>query len=81
MYVDNNAAVSITNTDSIQNKSRSIGVAVHHIKDHVWKGNIKVVKIDGKLNPVNIFTKPLPIKDHKKCVGEKKGGGGLVGSS
>lgn len=49
-------------------KTKHIDIHVHYIRDEVKKGNVRLQHVDGKLNPADIFTKPLSAPAHEKCV-------------
>jgi hypothetical protein len=68
IYVDNNSAISMTENDVDQSRARSIGIQVHHVKEHVQLGNIRFTRVNGADNPADIFTKPLEPAHHRKCV-------------
>lgn len=59
LYCDSRAAIQIATNTGFSQRSKSIRLHYHNVRDCV-KTNIAVLrKIDGKLNPADALTKPL----------------------
>jgi hypothetical protein len=67
LHVDNQAAMQMTENEIHHSRTKSIAIPVHHIRNHVETGNIKLVRIAGTENPADILTKPLPTQAHRSC--------------
>lgn len=68
IYVDNQAAIQMSQDPVYMSKTKHIDIAAHHIRDEVSKGKLHLLKIDGKSNPADILTKPLPSELHYRCI-------------
>ena len=49
-------------------KTKHIDIPVHHVRDEVKKGRIKLIHVPGAENPADILTKPLGTEKHYACV-------------
>jgi hypothetical protein len=58
IYEDNSSAINISNKPKDDKRTRHILIKYHLIKERVANKDIKLVKIDGKQNPADLFTKP-----------------------
>jgi hypothetical protein len=58
IYCDNLAAVSLTKNPVIHQRSKHIDMRFHRIRDHVKRGDVEVIGIDGKENIADACTKP-----------------------
>ena len=61
VYTDASAAIGITQRRGI-GKTRHIDVGLLWIQQNAKEGKIEVNKVDGALNPADIFTKAVPAK-------------------
>ena len=68
VYVDNQAALQMTENDVHQSRAKAIDIPFQHIKDSVARGEVTLLKTAGTENPADIFTKPLSPASHYKCV-------------
>lgn len=68
IFVDNMAAILMTQNPVYYSKTKHIDLRAHHIRDEVSKSTIQLHHIQGTLNPADVLTKPLSPILHKKCV-------------
>ena len=59
VFEDNAACLVLATTDQYRPRTKHLGVKWHHFKDQVRNGNVKISKVDTKLQWADIFTKPL----------------------
>ena len=59
VFDDSEPAIAIAMGAGLTNRSRSIRLAYHNVKDCVVDKTINLQKISGKQNPADILTKPL----------------------
>jgi hypothetical protein len=67
VHEDNAGCVVLAQADDqYRPRTKHIGIKYHHFRDAVRRGEVKVVKIDTKMNLADIFTKALarPIFEH-----------------
>jgi hypothetical protein len=82
IFCDSPGTVACTHDPHAHSKMKHISICEHFIRDCISKGTINVVHIDGKENPVDLFTKPLGRVLHSQWVDRLKlcasqGGGGV----
>jgi len=58
VYEDNASCIVLAHSEGTKVRTRHISLKWHRFKDHIWAGDIKVVKIDTNLNWADILTKP-----------------------
>jgi hypothetical protein len=63
---DNTSAIQIFKNLVFHSRTKHIEIRHHFIRDHVEKGDIKLVHIDTKNQIADIFTKPLPTQQHNE---------------
>jgi hypothetical protein len=63
MY-DNTSAIQISKNSVFHSRTKHI--RHHFIRDHVEKGDIKLIHVDTKNEIVDIFTKPLSTEQHRE---------------
>jgi len=59
LYEDNASCIVLAHCEGTKVRTKHISLKWHCLKDHIRSGDIKVVKVDSKLNWADIFTKPL----------------------
>lgn len=59
LFCDNQPAIDTVERHGFTDKSKSIRLSYHNIRDLYQKNEIRPVKIDTKLNPADLLTKPL----------------------
>jgi hypothetical protein len=59
---DNTAAVTLSENDSIHNRSKHIGIRYHFIRDVVSKGRVRISWVGTKQQQADILTKALGTK-------------------
>eukprot|EP00286_Rhodomonas_abbreviata_P029563 CAMPEP_0181309174 /NCGR_PEP_ID=MMETSP1101-20121128/11872_1 /TAXON_ID=46948 /ORGANISM="Rhodomonas abbreviata, Strain Caron Lab Isolate" /LENGTH=348 /DNA_ID=CAMNT_0023415639 /DNA_START=448 /DNA_END=1495 /DNA_ORIENTATION=- len=60
MYIDNKAALDLSENPVQHGRSKHIGRQWHFLRECVCEGLLLTVAVEGKLNVADIFTKPLP---------------------
>ena len=65
VFEDNNTALNIANGVCKQKHTKHIEVRYHIVQDFISHGDIKVVKIDGKLMMVDAINKALGPREHR----------------
>lgn len=68
IFVDNQAALQMTQNPVYLSKTKHIDIPVHHIRDEVTRGRIRLLHIGGTENPADLLTKPLPPNNHLHCI-------------
>ena len=62
VFEDNSGCVVLANSDEYRPRTKHLAIKWHHFKDQVRNGNLKVSKVDTKLNWADMFTKPVDKK-------------------
>ena len=62
LYCDSQSALHLIINNIMDSRVKHIDVRYYFVKEIVCKEKIELLKIEGKLNPVNIFTKMLPFE-------------------
>ena len=65
---DNNAARELTEKETHQQRTKHIAIRYHFVREAVRQKELVVKRIDGKDNPADLFTKPLPPITFKKHI-------------
>lgn len=65
---DNNAARELTEKETHQQRTKHIAIRYHFVREAVRRKELVVKRIDGKDNPADLFTKPLPPITFKKHI-------------
>lgn len=68
IFVDNEAAIRMTENPVYHSRTKHIDIPAPHIRDKVKRGSISVTHIAGTENPADILTKPLAAPAHKRCL-------------
>ena len=71
VYTDASAAIGITQRQGV-GKTRHIDVGMLWIQQSVKKGEVNIGKVEGTLNPADIFTKAVPAEvmwRHMEAIG------------
>ena len=63
---DNAVAVKLANDNLVEKKSKTFDMRFHWIKDRVQQGQFEVAWRKGSQNLSDIFTKLLPVSQHKR---------------
>jgi hypothetical protein len=64
IFEDNASCIVLAHSEGTKVRTKHISLKWHRFKDHIQKGDIKVVKIASNLNWADIFTKPLSKVKH-----------------
>ena len=59
IHEDNSGCVVLANDDQYRPRTKHLAIKWHHFKDQVRNDNLKVSKIDTKINWADIFTKAV----------------------
>jgi hypothetical protein len=59
IFEDNASCIVLAHSEGTKVRTKHISLKWHRFKDHIQKGDIKVVKIASNLTWADIFTKPL----------------------
>lgn len=68
IYTDNDPALEMTENPVNLSKTKHIDIPVHHVRDEVKKGRIKLIHVPGAENPADMLTKPLGVEKHYACI-------------
>ena len=68
LYEDSEPAIKIATKPGFTQKSKTILVCYHSIREAVEDKRVKIVSIRGKMQPADIMTKPLSRGDSKRCL-------------
>ncbi|KAL5493039.1 hypothetical protein ACEPAI_4487 [Sanghuangporus weigelae] len=68
IYIDNQPALQMIKNPVYLSKTKHIDIPIHHIRDEVQKGRIKLVHLPGNENPADILTKPFSVEKHRNCL-------------
>ena len=66
LFCDSRSAIFMAHNHSSQRRSKHIDAHAHFVRQVVEEGKLKVVKIDTKINPADIFTKVVA-KEKFEC--------------
>ena len=61
LYCDSQSAIYLSKNTMFHERSKHIDVRLHFVRDIISRDIIRVEKISTLDNPVDIFTKPVPI--------------------
>ena len=64
IFDDSEPAIAIASNMGLSNKSRSIRLSYHNVRDCVLKDEVTIAKVKGDLNTVDVFTKILNANKH-----------------
>jgi hypothetical protein len=70
VWEDNNAALKLANAQfpNMTSRTKHIAIKYHWFKSHIQEGEIKVGRIDTKVQKADIFTKGIAKKEFdEKC--------------
>ena len=67
MHEDSEPAIKIATKPGFTQRSKTIMVCYHSIREAVEDGRIRITSIRGKLQPADILTKPLSRGGARKC--------------
>jgi len=59
LYCDNTSAINLTKNPIQHSKTKHIEIRHHFIRDHIQKGDIKIMFVKTENQLVDLFTKPL----------------------
>ena len=59
VFEDNNGAIELAKAPNIRPCTKNIALKYHHLREHVWKGLIKINPIDALEQVAVVFTKAL----------------------
>ena len=62
IHEDNSGCVVLATSDEYRPRTKHLAIKWHHFRDQVRNSNLKVSKIDTKLNWADIFTKAVDKK-------------------
>lgn len=62
VFEDNSGALEMARTHKFRPRTKHINVKLHHFRDYVSRGDIKITKVDTKDQLADILTKPVPIE-------------------
>lgn len=68
IYVDNQAAIKMSQNPVYHSRTKHIDIPSHHVRDEVKKGHIALEYVPGTDNPADVFTKPLGYAAHIRCM-------------
>jgi Reverse transcriptase (RNA-dependent DNA polymerase)/GAG-pre-integrase domain/Integrase core domain/gag-polypeptide of LTR copia-type len=60
LYCDNKAAIDMCRNPIQHDRTKHIGINRHHIRDHIEKGNIRLLHVSTKEQFADILTKAVP---------------------
>ena len=59
VFEDNSGALEMARTHKFRPRTKHINVKLHHFRDYVSWGDIKITKVDTKSQLADILTKPV----------------------
>jgi len=59
LYCDNTSAINLTKNQIQHSKTKHIEIRHHFIRDHIQKGDIKIMFVKTENQLADLFTKPL----------------------
>ncbi len=62
LHSDNQSALYLSVNQVMHSRVKHIDIQYHFIREAVFDKKIELVKIDGKLNLANAFTKVIPLE-------------------
>lgn len=60
LSIDNASALKLTKNPEFHGRTKHINIRHHFIRECVERGEVSPEWISGKVNPADLFTKPLP---------------------
>ena len=60
IYCDNTSAINISKNPVLHSRTKHIEIRHHFIRDHVQRGDVRLVHVNTGDQLADIFTKPLP---------------------
>ena len=66
VFEDNAGAIEMANDHKYRPRTKHLNNRIHHFRQYIESGKIKVVKIDTKDQEADILTKPLPVQQFEK---------------
>ncbi|GKB25668.1 hypothetical protein Tco_0865069 [Tanacetum coccineum] len=70
IFCDNKSVIAISNNPLVHSRTTHIEIRYHFIRDHIFKGDIKLHFVPTDLQLADIFTKPLAEPSFTRLVGE-----------
>lgn len=61
VFEDNSGALEIAKNHKYRPRTKHLNVKLHHFRDYVTRGEIRITKIDTKMQLADYLTKPVPI--------------------
>ena len=62
-YTDSQVIIKQLDRGELSRRTKHLRLAFNAVKDRVADGHIELTHVDGKENPADLFTKPLPQED------------------
>ncbi|KAK9114554.1 hypothetical protein Syun_021351 [Stephania yunnanensis] len=66
IYCDNTSAINISKNPVLRSRTKHIEIRHHFLRDHVQKGDVKLIHVPTEDQLADIFTKPLPREQFSK---------------
>ena len=67
-YCDSQSAIHLYKNSMHHGRNKHIDVQLHFIKEVINSDKVRVKKIGTKVNPADIFTKPVPVSKFKAAL-------------
>ena len=68
LHCDSQSALYLAVNNVMDSRVKHIDVRYHFVRKALLDGRIELVKIDGTINPADIFTKVVPLKSFRRYV-------------
>ena len=68
IFCDNLCAIGIANDDIKMKRMKYVDIKYHWLRDRVRRKHFSVIKVDGKKNFADYFTKTLPLVIHNEAL-------------
>ena len=62
-YTDSQVVIKQLDRGELTRRTKHLRLAFNAVKERVADGNIELNHVEGKENPADLFTKPLPLED------------------